>query len=913
MTRQRISLDGAWDFWKDQAESLEFNILPEELKFSLQVPAPWQAQFGDAERMDFGVGWYRRQFDLPPASNNKPWILHVGALDHRADVWVNGEHMGQHEGGYIPFEFDISRAARPGSNTLVVRAADTLEEFLEAPHGKQSWYGPISGIWQSVWLEQRPATHLQRAKITPSREEVEVEITLNRPLGDTHGLAFRLFNPQDKEVAAENITLEGNSRFERFSVRVTDPLLWSPEQPHLYRMEIRLSGESEDELVERFGFRTIEARSGRLYLNGSPLMLRGALDQDYYPGQIYTPPSEEMIVDQLNKAKEMGLNCLRVHIKVADPRYYHLADQMGLLIWTELPNWKYLTEQAKRRGIDTLEGILERDWNHPSIIIWTIINENWGTNLSHDPEHRAWLAETFAWLKKRDPLRLVVDNSACFGNFHVVTDIEDFHNYYAMPDRYSDWRDWVAAFANRPHWTFAPHFVDGEDWRRYLSDPWSPVERPYADEVQRKGDEPLVVSEFGNWGLPDLDLLRKCYDGQDPWWFQTGYEWDEGVVYPHGIDRRFYDFGLNQVFGNLSTLAQASQWSQFHAIKYEIEQMRRHESISGYIITEFTDLHWECNGLLDMCRNPKIYHNRLPEINGEDMFIPEWTRLAFWPGETVAFDLSLSHFSQSDLNDSRLSWSLEDFPDVAGQIDDLRPAAYGVTQLGKVVFTAPDVQTSRPTRLVFELLDARDQTAVRGSQVIYFLPRPKSAGVQRKVWAPLFEDIFTQTEHSRTNQLDDADIAVVYDITEDIYRFLRSGGQVLWMAEKFQPESSFLSLPCVVSRYRTPLQGDWASSFSWIRKGPLFTDLPTDGAVDFAFADLTPKNYITGILPVEFTQRVHAGIFAGWIQKNAALVAELPVGRGRVLISTFQLGANMKDHPVAAAMVDQMLRYLGTV
>ena len=172
-------------------------------------------------------------------------------------------------------------------------------------------------------------------------------------------------------------------------------------------------------IEDTFGFRTIETRDGRFYLNGEPLYLRGALDQDYYPDTICTVPSVEFLEDQFRKAKELGLNCLRCHIKAADPRYYEVADRMGLLVWTELPNGGMSTERSRGRKEKLLKGIVDRDCNHPSIVIWTIINENWGVDLVHDADHRDWLKRTFAWLKAYDPTRLVVDNSPLAPSFHV--------------------------------------------------------------------------------------------------------------------------------------------------------------------------------------------------------------------------------------------------------------------------------------------------------------------------------------------------------------------------------------------------------------------------------------------------------------------------------------------------------------
>ena len=183
---------------------------------------------------------------------------------------------------------------------------------------------------------------------------------------------------------------------------------------------------------------------------------RGALDQDYYPDTICTVPSVEFLEDQFRKAKELGLNCLRCHIKAADPRYYEVADRIGMLIWTELPNGGMATERSRGRKEKLLKGIVDRDGNHPSIVIWTIINENWGVDLVHDADHREWLKQTFAWLKAYDPTRLVVDNSPLAPSFHVESDIADYHFYAAIPDHRAAWDKFVDGLAGRAPWLYAP-------------------------------------------------------------------------------------------------------------------------------------------------------------------------------------------------------------------------------------------------------------------------------------------------------------------------------------------------------------------------------------------------------------------------------------------------------------------------
>jgi hypothetical protein len=911
LSRPRLSLDGQWNFSEE-------NLLNADNVAQITVPSPWQAD--PRFRDHAGTAWYQRDFEIPSncLEEDRVVILGFGAVDYFAEVWVNDVKVGEHEGGYLPFELDITSAARPGTNRLTVRVDDPLEIFPEVPHGKQSWYGLLSGIWQPVWLESRAATHIQRVKISTNGEQVSVDVMVQgKPYLD---IEAEVIAPNGEPVAQI-----ASFREPRFSLYVEQPLAWSPDEPNLYTLKVILWGvrrdpdrhneevrdlvvasEILDEVTETFGFRTIETRDGKILLNGRPFYLRAALDQDYYPDLISTPPSQEYIEDQFRKAKEMGLNCLRIHIKVPDPRYYAAADKAGLLIWTELPNHSLLSEDAKRRARETLAGMIERDGNHPSIGIWTIINESWGIDLT-DPSQRAWLAETYDWLKALDPTRLVVGNSACWGNFHVVTDIADFHIYYAMPDHHRQWREWTNKYARRPGWLFAHEYKDHAAWREFASDPWREVERPFAPEVRQHGDEPLLVSEFGNWGLPDVSKLYEGNGGIAPWWFDSGLEWGDGIVYPRGIEQRFEDYHLDRVFPSLPELSESSQRLQYDALKFEIENMRSYESIQGYVITEFTDLHWECNGLLDMYRNPKIYHSRLKEINADDLLIPLWERLTFSSGEMCALKIFFSHYSTAEIESDRLEWEVkgDGLSENSGwlPVGPCPPAT--VAELGVVSFEAPAVDRPTRARLELRLLSDVNLTATAQQEFCIFPTQPARSAAQstRSVYTSVFKSVLQHFGYVVADTLSNADVAVVTLLDDACREFLLHGGRVLFLAESDGALQTHIPGLGIEPRTGTPWQGDWASSFGWHR----FENIPTEGVVNFAFAGLTPEHVIHGFSPRDFALDVYAGLFVGWLHKPIPTIARKRVGPGELWISTFQLSKNLETNPLARHLFGELM------
>ncbi len=867
MQATRISLDGAWDFQLSNDDVVDVSEVKTWRK--ARVPVPWQAQFDDL-RNTSGTAWYRTTFQLEPAqlagSSETCAVLGFGAVDYHATVWLNGQKVGEHEGGYLPFELDVTAQAKAGDNHVVVRVVDATDDrsrypeypFSEVPHGKQSWYGPLGGIWQSVWLEVRHRQHIRHLSLQtrPEMRSVRVAATLSDP-----GAMGQVVAVTVQDAAGQVVGVGTLKNGEPGDIDLDQgPNLWSPESPILYQVVARLevNGVSTHTVSKSCGFRTVEARDGRIYLNGKPIYLRGALDQAYYPETIYTPGSLEALEAQAQAAKDLGLNCLRTHIKVEDPRYYDVADRLGLLIWTEIPNWALLTEKSAERGRQTLEGMLARDGHHPSIIAWTLINENWGTDLTHNAEHRAWLNRFYHEAKRLDPTRLIIDNSACIGNAHVAGDLEDFHWYTAIPDHARAWDSWVDEFSRRADWAWYPDYLH-----------------------ERRAGLPLIVSEFGNWGLPDPESIQE--KGKDPWWFETGFEWDGSSVYPHNVYKRFEASGLSRLFPTYSDFALHSQEHMARSLHFELTSMRARDSVAGYIVTEFTDVHWECNGLLTMQRQPK--HLLAPlfvDLNQDDVVLLQPSSWSGAPGGEIVVRVNRKDITGSR-TDGEIRWQLG---------EQTGTVAAGQETL-VVTLREPGLADLHATWL------ADDGHQLARNQIRLTCVKPaKVAGRLRIVANPALTETLrglgyqvSEGEPSGAAQ-DEIVIAGTYD--QAIKDHLQQGGRVIVLADaKSSAEPGAVRLPVghITPREGTSWQGDWATSFSWMRKDGPLAGLPGNPLLEMEFELIIPDAVIEGLPTWVAKTHSWAGLAVGWVHKAVSLLFSVPYGRGQLAVTTFRLNA----------------------
>lgn len=898
--RETYSLDGIWNFQHESQVSAT----------KIRVPGHWQAQFAELA-VAFGRATYSRDLELPAVTSDHDLVLCFGAVSDTAIVRLNGEEIGRHEGGYLPFEVHLPKV-EAGTYRLEVHTflpdgnrADAAD-FAEIPHGKQSWYGPQAGIWQSVQLERRNRCHISALRLDPlwAERKLVVELSLSQVVNGK--VRLEVLDPDGHAVNVSELDVDYVTV--RHEVQLPEVKAWSPESPALYQLRATLADTALefDRRLETFGFRQIEAKDGMLWLNGQPLYLRGALDQDYYPDGFGAPPSLELLEDQARKAKAMGLNCLRCHIKVPDPRYYEVADRLGLLIWTEIPNIETFTPASAARLKSTMEGILARDRNHPSIVIWTIINEDWGTRLREVAEQREWLSAMVDWLRLEDPLRLVVDNSACFPNWHVKTDINDYHYYRTATDRREEWDALNEEFAAGADWTFGS-----------------------GEGISRTGKEPLIVSEFGVWGLPQPELLRE--NGRDPWWMAYGATWADGVALPQGIEQRFQELGLHQVFGSFTSFIDQVQWHQWMNLKHEIEVMRRYSTIAGYVITEFTDVHWEGNGLLDMNRNPRAFVPAMPKVNADIVISPGLSRHAVRAGETVTFDVSVATGGVGLPAGCTLAWTFG-----GDEVRELLPAV-GCMQVHKSVFSGV-IQGGDPTSLVKAefnlttpdgtLLAQNDETiSIYGART----PPAMSVATDDQTLAERLAALgFDVTDISNaqvfvTHQLDasrvediHAGLKVLQLVDKEPGRLRddlapRDGPMTMQIEDHIggMQSGSYFTFPGyqLVNRHRSIWRGDWVGNFSWLRRDGVFSHIPGGPMFDLSFTDVVPHQLMVGFRPWEFQGRVHAGVVVGWVHKPAAFLIEKRLGRGKLVATTFRVNSRRADgDPVATALYDGLLQ-----
>ncbi len=558
---QWTSLNGTWKFTYDDDG---IYMRPSDISTwdkCIEVPfAPESIRSGINDTGFHPNCWYERDFDV--TATGKRVLLHFGAVDYRARVWVNGQFMIDHEGGHTPFSMDITSVLRPdGRQTVTVWAEDDPHD-LAKPRGKQDWqrephsiwYPRTSGIWQTVWLEQVPETYIDRLKWTPhfERWEIGFESFIAGKCQKEMQLRVRLTAGNQLLVNDTYEVLNGEIHRR---IALSDPgiddyrneLLWRPEKPTLIDAQIQLwcHGQLIDEVKSYTAMRTVSIQRDRFMLNGQPYYLRLVLDQGYWEDTLMTAPSDDALRRDVELVKQMGFNGVRKHQKIEDPRFLYWADVLGLMVWEEMPSAYRFTPKAVERLTKEWTEVIERDASHPCVVVWVPFNESWGVpDLTATPAHRHWVQALYHLTKTLDPTRPVIGND---GWESTSTDILAIHDYDTKPH----------SLAKRygPEVKLADLFDRQRPGGRVLT----------LDGYPHQG-QPIMLTEFG------------------------------GIAYTKPEE-----------FSHTWGYARSSNISEFQ-LQYTalLQTVNKVEIFSGFCYTQLTDTFQEANGLLYIDRTPKF-------------------------------------------------------------------------------------------------------------------------------------------------------------------------------------------------------------------------------------------------------------------------------------------------------------------
>lgn len=577
------NLNGEWAFAfddKDMGKRDQWFIKPEVFDKKIQVPFVYQTKLSGINSQEIhDIVWYQKQFNWTE-NPNKRCLLHFGAVDYQAEVYVNGLLAGTHTGGHTPFSLDISQLVKENDNILTVRVQD-FHDSEEIPRGKQFWkpesssiwYTNTTGIWQTVWLEPVEEFFIKNVKFTPNIDNgtVEIAIKINKLAANQYirySISFKgeLLVEDVIKVATQEI-IRTVDIYDKTIFRSNfhgDGWTWSPRTPNLFDVELELEDQQKgilDHVSSYFGMRKVHTENGMVFLNNQPFYQKLVLDQGYWPDGLLTAPTDEDFKKDIQLAKDMGFNGCRKHQKIEDPRFLYWADQMGYIVWGECASTISYSPDAVTNLTNEWFEIIERDYNHPSIITWVPLNESWGVPEIHsNKQQQSFSQGIYYMLHALDRTRLVISND---GWEMTETDICAIHNYsHGQKNEINKYNHFRKTLKNVEGLV---HMPPGK---------WA----IFAEGFEYKG-QPILLTEFGGIGYK--------VNGQVGWGYTTVENDDQYLEDYKRIMDAIYDS----------------------------------EALWGYCYTQLTDVEQEINGILTYDRQPKVDLEKIKEIN--EQYFPE--------------------------------------------------------------------------------------------------------------------------------------------------------------------------------------------------------------------------------------------------------------------------------------------------
>lgn len=561
-----FDLNGMWEFAFDDEKKGMAEGWYQQHDYDQQILVPFCYQSAKSKIQNVEKHpylWYHRRFSIPEEMEKKRIWLHFGAVDYQAQVWVNGEFAGCHEGGHTSFSFEITPFVKQKQETeITVYVVDTYD--ILQPRGKQHWnvktdrcwYTATSGIWQDVWLEGTAGSRMEQVLMVPDIDLRQVEVKMDFSDEMKEGSIEWELSMENSLLKKGSFSFSGNRTRFCINIEAADPIdndikLWSPQAPSLYDLKLVLKSEKkeQDQVETYFGMRKIEVKGNKILLNHKPLYQKLILDQGYYKDGLLTAPDPSCFKEDIELIKKMGFNGVRMHQKIESPVFLYYADRLGLLVWEEMPSNYEFSEKGMLAIQKEYTEMILRDYNHPSIITWVPYNESWGVrDILWNTRQQNFVVSLYHLTKALDPTRLVSSNDgweAVTGDLTGIHDYEpegkSFYKIYENKDKILKW-------TTTGKMCYAEHFS--------------------------QHDEPILISEFGGIAFEDGNKEHWGYNGK--------------VKHEEDFLERFQNLLL-----------------AIDCLDY----------VCGYCYTQFTDVEQETNGLLLADRSPKISLDKVNEMN----------------------------------------------------------------------------------------------------------------------------------------------------------------------------------------------------------------------------------------------------------------------------------------------------------
>ncbi len=917
-TRKVISLNGKWDLAFDPKNIGKsrrwFERFPGAVE--TQVPGVWEQIKPGYD----GVGWYRRRFHADKSLGNQAVRLRFGAVFYFCECWLNGKKLGSHEGGFTPFEFDVTSRLRSGENELVVRVINPptnheVDGFRSGsplnqgslPVGKAAWYFNFGGIWQEVELIATEKLYVEDCfvKPVPRRGKASLDVTIrNKGKVGTCELTCSVaaWNGSGKSIAerTKKIALKKGENRVSIDLPIRNARLWSPDDPFLYVVtsEIRCGKELIDRHSVRFGMREFTVRKGGFFLNGERIVPKGMLQQGMYPRTLSFPETPEIARKELELLKKNGFNFIRAHLKPPNPYYLDLADEMGILIEAEPSiGWISKSPQTERRCRTEIEGMIRRDRNHPCIVFWCLMNEAYHFRSFTMPEIKRMTDRLSRAARSMDPTRLMMDTSGGTGgdgagtlvmlpNIERVVQIQDAHAYCALPPTDKDLADYrTMGHAGQALWISEFGAPDVPPDYASVLGKYRPSERKIALE-----DYQLHKDFF--------DSLRGCFEKS----------------------------GLKKAFGSLRGFIDAVDRVRADEIAHITKAQRSNPRLAGTCFCQLADASGELFGATDIWRKPKRIFSSLVEAIKTPLLTPVITPRVLRQGGKLSLGATLineqllnrTYTYKIDVLDSR-GKTVKSF---SGRVKAEKPVRTTDTFRLRADFTPGEYtvrarllqngkrkseDTSRLTVL------ARPEMSVKTAGV--YDPKGDLANMLRKmgVKTNAFGNNYRAKNAPVVLDLREgfSDRQMAGELCGQLKKIVQLGGcaillesEAMLLYEALLP--TLIRPECIIR------------TIGYARRHPIFNALPGDCVIGYEYADVHPENFDSGDDILATGGEILLGAFSShmWTRPAnyfwGAAVYTIPLGRGQVVLCNMKLLDNPAS-PVAEILLANLINYAASV